>query len=62
MMMMIIIIIIIILIITILIIIIIIIIINLDGRTILEWTIKKQVSIRGIGLIGLRIGIIVELL
>ena len=31
-----------------------------DGRKILEWTFKKLVSIRGIGLIRLRIGIIEE--
>jgi hypothetical protein len=30
------------------------------GRTILEWTLKKYISIRGIGLIRLRIGIIGE--
>jgi hypothetical protein len=30
------------------------------GRTILEWILKKYVSIRGIGLIRLRIGIIIE--
>ena len=33
---------------------------RLDGRTLLEWTLKKQVSIRGIELIRLRIGIIGE--
>ena len=31
---------------------------GVDGRTILEWTLKKQVSIREIGLIRLCIGII----
>ena len=31
-----------------------------DGRTILEWTLKRLVSVRGIGLIRLRIGIIRE--
>ena len=31
-----------------------------DGRTILEWTLNKLVSIQGIGLIRLRIGIIGE--
>ena len=30
------------------------------GRTILEWTLKRSVSMRGIGLIRLRIGIIGE--
>ena len=30
------------------------------GRTILEWTLKRQVSMQGIGLIRLRIGIIGE--
>ena len=29
---------------------------GVDGRTILEWTLKKWVSIRGIGLIRLGIG------
>ena len=33
---------------------------GVDGRTILEWTLKKQESIRRIALIGLRIGIIGE--
>ena len=33
---------------------------GIDGRTILEWILKKSVSIRGIGLIWLRIGIIGE--
>ena len=33
---------------------------GVDGRTILEWTLKRSVSIRGIGLIRLRIGIIEE--
>ena len=31
-----------------------------EGRTILEWILNKQASIRGIGLIRLRIGIIGE--
>ena len=31
-----------------------------DGKTILEWTLKRWVSMRGIGLIQLRIGIIGE--
>ena len=31
-----------------------------DGRTILEWTLKRYVSMRGIGLIRLRIGIVGE--
>ena len=31
--------------------------VGVDGRTILKWTLKKQVSIRRIGLIQLRIGI-----
>ena len=30
------------------------------GRIILEWILKKYISIRGVGLIGLRIGIIGE--
>ena len=33
---------------------------GVDGRTILEWTLKRQVSMRGIGLIRHRIGIIGE--
>jgi hypothetical protein len=33
---------------------------DVDGRTILKWILKKKVSIRGIGLIRLRIGIIRE--
>ena len=33
---------------------------GVDGRTILEWILKKQISIRGIGMIRLRIGIIGE--
>ena len=33
---------------------------GVDGRTILEWTLKRYVSMRGIGLIRLRIGIIGE--
>ena len=33
---------------------------GVDGRKILEWILKKQVSIRGVGLIWLRIGIIGE--
>ena len=33
---------------------------GVGGRTILEWTLKKWESIRGIGLIRLRIGIIGE--
>ena len=33
---------------------------GVDGRTILGWILKKQVSIRGIGLIRLRMGIIGE--
>jgi hypothetical protein len=33
---------------------------GVDGRTILEWILKKYVSIRGTGLIRLRIGIIGE--
>jgi hypothetical protein len=33
---------------------------GVDGRTILEWTLKRWVSMRGIGLIRLRIGIIGE--
>ena len=35
---------------------------GVDGRTILEWTLKRYVSMRVIGLIQLRIGIIGELL
>jgi hypothetical protein len=35
-------------------------VLGIDGRKILEWTLKKQVSIQGIGLIWLRIGIIGE--
>ena len=31
---------------------------RLGGRTILEWTLKKEVSIQGIWLIRLRIGLI----
>ena len=31
---------------------------RLDGRTILKWILKKLVSIRGIGLIRFRIGIV----
>ena len=31
---------------------------RVDGRTILDWTLKKYVSLRGIGLIRLRVGII----
>ena len=31
---------------------------GIDGRTILEWTLKKKVSIRGIGLIQLRMGLL----
>ena len=31
-----------------------------DGRTILEWTLKRQVSMRGIGLIQVRIWVIGE--
>ena len=34
--------------------------VGVGGRTVLEWTLKKSVSIRGIGLIRLRIGIIGE--
>ena len=33
---------------------------GVDGRTILQWTLKRYVSVRGIGLIRLRIGIIGE--
>ena len=33
---------------------------GVDGRTILEWTLKRWVSMRGIGLIRLRIGVIGE--
>ena len=33
---------------------------GVDGRPILEWTLKKYVSVRGIGLIRLRIEIIGE--
>ena len=33
---------------------------GIDGRTILEWTLKRAVSMRGIGLIRLRIRIIGE--
>ena len=33
---------------------------GVDGRTILEWTLKRSVSMRVIGLIQLRIGIIGE--
>ena len=33
---------------------------GVDGRTILEWILKKWVSLRGTGLIRLRIGIIGE--
>ena len=33
---------------------------GVDGRTILEWTLKRLVSMRVIGLIRLRIGIIGE--
>ena len=33
---------------------------SIDGSTILEWILKKLVSIEGIGLILLRIGIIEE--
>ena len=33
---------------------------GVDGRTILEWILKKWVSIRGIGLIRLRIKVIGE--
>ena len=33
---------------------------GIDGRTILEWTLKRKVSMRVIGLIGLRLGIIGE--
>ena len=33
---------------------------GLDGRTILEWTLKKYVSMRGIGLIWRRIGTVGE--
>ena len=33
---------------------------GVDGRTILEWTLKREVSVRVIGLIRLRIGIIGE--
>ena len=33
---------------------------GIDGRTLLEWTLKKWVSMRGIALIQLRIGIIGE--
>ena len=31
---------------------------GIDGRTILEWTLKRWVSVQGIGLIRHRIGII----
>ena len=31
---------------------------GVDGRTVLEWTLKRKVSMRGTGLIRLRIGII----
>jgi hypothetical protein len=34
--------------------------IGAEERTILKWVLKQQVSIRGIGLIRLRIGIIVN--
>ena len=33
---------------------------GVDGRTILEWILMKWVSMRGIGLVHLRIGIIGE--
>ena len=33
---------------------------GVDGRTILEWTFKKFVSMRGIGLVRLRVEIIGE--
>ena len=33
---------------------------GVDGRTLFEWILNKSVSIRGIGLIRLRIGIIGE--
>jgi hypothetical protein len=33
---------------------------GVDGRTILEWTLIRWISMRGIGLIRLRIGIIGE--
>ena len=33
---------------------------GVDGRTMLKWTLKRQVSMRVIGLIRLRIGIIGE--
>ena len=33
---------------------------GVDGKTVLEWTLKRQVSMRVIGLIQLRIGIIGE--
>ena len=33
---------------------------GVDGRTILEWTLKREVSMRVIGLIRLRIGIVGE--